>query len=71
MFAGIHVVLTHERTRPAHLVMDLLAETMTGQAHLREEGFLLHALERCGFKDVTSKKVTICGIPMEMNAGNV
>ena len=71
MFVGIHAVLTHERTRPVHLVMDLLTETMTGQAHLREKGFLLHALERCGFKDVTSKNVIICGIPMEMNTGYV
>lgn len=71
MFVGIHAVLTHERTRPTHLVMDLLTETMTGQAHLREKGFLLHALERCGFRDVTTEMVEICGIPMEMNVGYV
>jgi predicted O-methyltransferase YrrM len=71
IFVGIHAVLTHERTRSVHLVMALLAETMTGQAHLREEGFLLHALDRCGFRRITSKMVTICGIPMEMNAGYV
>lgn len=69
MFVGIHAVLTHERTRPANLVMDLLTETMTGQAHMREEKFLMYSLERCGFKEVISQKVTICGIPMEMNAG--
>ena len=69
MFVGIHAVLTHERTRPAHMVTGLLAETMTGQAHMREKGFLLHALDRCGFKEITSKMVSVCGIPMEMNVG--
>ena len=71
MFVGIHAVLTDERTRPSYLVLDLLPETMTGQAHMREKGFLLHALNRCGFKDVTSKMVIICGIQMEMNVGYV
>ena len=71
IFIGIHAVLTDERTRPAHLVLGLLAETMTGQAHMREKGFLLHALNRCGFKNVTSEMVNICGIPMEMNIGYV
>ncbi len=71
MFVGIHAVLTHERTRPVHLVMDLLTETMTGQAHLREKGFLMHALKRCGFEDVSSEMVMVCGIPMEMNVGRL
>lgn len=71
IFVGIHAVLSHERTRPANLVMDLLRETMTGQASLREKGFLQDALDRCGFMQTTSKMVTICGIPMEMNTGRV
>jgi len=69
MLVGIHAVLTDERTRPVHLVLDLLAETMTGQAHMPEKGFLARALGRCGFDGITSTMVVICGIPMEMNVG--
>ncbi|MGD9123488.1 MAG: methyltransferase [Desulfarculaceae bacterium] len=68
--AAIHAVLTHERTRPMHLVLDLLNETMSGQARLPEKGFLVRALERCGFKDITSKMVNIGGTQVEMNLGH-
>ena len=65
--AAIHAVLTDERTRPVNLVLDLLTETMSGQAHMPEKGYLASALDRCGFKDITSKMVDIGGTFMEMN----
>jgi hypothetical protein len=71
VFVGIHAVLTDERTRPTQMVLDLLPECMTGQAHMPEKGFLANALGRCGFNGITSKMVTICGIQMEMNVGYV
>lgn len=67
---AIHAVLVDERTRPAHLVLDLLTETMSGQAHLPEKGFLVSALGRCGFSDITSQMVEIGGTFMEMNLGH-
>jgi predicted O-methyltransferase YrrM len=67
MLVGIHAVLTHDRTRPASLVLGLLTETMTGQARMPESGFLAGALRRCGFEDISSEMVTVCGSPMEMN----
>jgi len=71
VLAAIHAVLTHEGTRPANLVLDLLNETMTGQARIPEKGFLVGILDRCGFKDLTSKMVDIGGNPMEMNVAHV
>ena len=71
VLTAIHAVLTDEGTRPANLVLDLLTETMTGQARMPEKGFLVSILERCGFKEVTSQMVNIGGTPMEMNVGRV
>jgi predicted O-methyltransferase YrrM len=67
ILVGIHAVLTDDRTGPASLVLDLLTETMTGQAQLPEKGFLVRALGRCGFDGILSEMVTICGSLMEMN----
>lgn len=69
ILAAIHAVLTDEGTRPTNLVLDLLNETMTGQAQLPEKSFLMRPLAQCGFKDLTSKMVNIGGTPMEMNMG--
>lgn len=69
MLVGIHAVLTCERTSPAHLVLDLLPEAVNGQAHIPDKGFLALALDRCGFDNISSRMVTICGNPMEMNVG--
>ena len=71
MLVGIHAVLTRERTGPAHLVLGLLPDTMTGRAHMPEKGFLARAMARCGFDGITSEMVNVCGIRMEMNAAQL
>ncbi len=69
IFVGIHAVLTHEKTMPANLVLDMLIESLNGNAALPESGFIARSMQRCGFCDVTSKMVDIAGIDMEMNTG--
>lgn len=71
MLVGIHAVLTHERTRPSHSVLGMLAEAMTGQGDLPDQGFMEQALVRCGFDRIISRMVPIGYSIMEMNVGHL
>jgi predicted O-methyltransferase YrrM len=69
LFAGIHAVLTHERTQPKNTVLGMLPEALADKAYLPEKGYLITAMERVGFQGVTSSMADIGGVPMEMNTG--
>lgn len=69
MLVTIHAVLTHDRTQPEQMVLGMLPEALAGQASLPDKGFLVHAMESRGFREVTSRMVVVAGNPMEMNTG--
>ena len=68
-FVGIHCVLTDERTRPSNMVIGMLPETVMNSGSLPDKGFLIKALERCGFTNISSEMVMIGDSLFEMNAG--
>lgn len=68
-FVGIHAVLTHERTRPAFMVLGMLPDAVCDQGVLPDQGFLERALRRCNFENLSSKMISVGGSPMEMNVG--
>ena len=68
---GIHAVLTRNRTRPADMVMGMFPDVVLGRGELSDQGFLMRAMNRCGFKNVSSAMIMVGGTPMEMNIGYV
>ena len=68
-FVGIHAVLTDERTQPADMVLGMLHETLMKSGLLPDKGFLVKALARCGFVNISSEMVMIGGSCFEMNVG--
>lgn len=68
-FVGIHAVLTNDRTQPSNLVLAMLPEAVTNTGVLPDKGFLVKALEHCGFKNIRSEMVIIGDSLMEMNVG--
>lgn len=66
---SIHAVITHARTQPAHMVLGMLLDAVSGQGILPDKGFFERALVRCGFENISSKMISVGGTPMEMDVG--
>ena len=68
---GIHAVLTHNHTRPVSMVMGMFPDVVSGRGELPDQGFMMRALNRCGFGNVSSEMIMVGCTPMEMNIGYV